>query len=130
MERGQKMRNYCTGFLCAMTILAGVGGCSMVQENRLTVQGGDPVVYRCGNGERIEARYYALSDNSLDFVKVRIPDGKEYTVPRVLSASGVRYTDDMELVWWTKGDSAFAEMRDANGDWQTSYDNCMASPGK
>jgi membrane-bound inhibitor of C-type lysozyme len=118
------MRKHGAGFLCGMIILAAVVGCSMVPESRLTVRGGDPVAYRCGNGEQIEARYYALSDNSLDFVKVRIPDGKVYTLPRVLSASGARYTDDMELVWWTKGDSAFAEMRDANGDWQTRYDNC------
>ncbi len=124
------MQSYSAGFLCCLIILACTGGCSTVKENRLTVRGGDPIVYRCGNGERIEARYYTLSDNSLDFVKVHVPDGKEYTLPRVLSASGVRYTDDMELVWWTKGDSAFAEMRDANGDWQTRYDNCKELPGK
>ena len=96
----------------------------------LTVKGGEPVVYSCGTEETITARYYSLSDDSLSFVKVTMPDGKVYTLPAVLSASGVRYTDDFELVWWTKGDTAFAEKRQENGEWKTLYEECRIVPEK
>jgi membrane-bound inhibitor of C-type lysozyme len=104
-----------------------VCGCSAAQGQPLTVNGGEAVSYQCGNGEQIVARYYALSDKSLDFVKLFMPDGKEYTLPQVMSGSGVRYSDDRELVWWAKGASAFAEVRDQNGEWQVHYDNCTES---
>ena len=100
------------------------------RSTNLAVTGGEAITYHCDNGEQIVARYYSLSDKSLDFVKVRLPDGKEYTLPQVLSGSGVRYTDDRELVWWTKGASAFAEMRDQNGEWQVRYDKCAESGDK
>jgi len=95
----------------------------------LTVCGGAPVVYKSDSGDRIIARYFALSDHSLDFVKVTLPGGKEYTLPQAMSASGVRYTDDRELVWWTKGNTAFAEFRDKNGQWKREYD-CKEIPIK
>ena len=93
----------------------------------LTVCGGAPVIYETGRGERIIARYFTLSDHSLDFVKVTLPGHKEYTLPQVMSGSGVRYTDDRELVWWTKGTTAFAEVRDENGQWKRVYD-CKEIP--
>ncbi len=98
---------------------------------RLTVSEGKAVRYACENGDRILATYYELSDGSLSFVKVRLPGGKVYTLPQALSASGARYTDDRELVWWTKGDSAFAEVRDDNGEWTPKYRDCrVTSEGK
>ncbi|HOI73472.1 MAG TPA: MliC family protein [Syntrophales bacterium] len=98
---------------------------------RLTVSGGMAVRYACENGDRVLATYYQLSDGSLSFVKVRMPDGKVYTLPQALSASGSRYTDDRELVWWTKGDLAFAEVRDDNGEWTQKYRDCrVTSEGK
>lgn len=116
--------------LCCAIILATVC-CGVAGEaQKLTVTGGEAITYGCENGAQIVARYYALSDQSLDFVKVRLPDGTEYTLPQVLSGSGVRYSDDRELVWWTKGDSAFAEMRDQNGEWQVRYDKCAESDTK
>jgi membrane-bound inhibitor of C-type lysozyme len=30
-------------------------------------------------------------------------DGKEYTLPQVISASGVRYSDEYSIQFWTKG---------------------------
>jgi len=88
----------------------------------LTVCGGNPVIYESDSGIRIIAKYFTLSDNSLGFVKVTLPGGREYTLPQVMSASGVRYTDDREFVWWTKGNTAFAEVRDENGQWKRKYD--------
>ncbi len=89
------------------------------------MRGGELVHYRCENGEQIVARYYSLSDDSLKFVKVVMPDGKEYTLPNVLSASGARYTDEVEKVWWTKGNSVFVQARDQDGGWQTEYRDCL-----
>ena len=118
------MRIKSSGILCCAIILAAACCCVAGEAQNLTVTGGEAITYQCENGVQIVARYYSLSDKSLDFVKVRLPGGKEYTLPQVLSGSGVRYSDDRELVWWTKGASAFAEMRDQNGDWQVKYDKC------
>ena len=112
-------------FVLATPASATCGGdCKGDGSCGLTVKGGEEVTYNCGSGETITARYYSLSDGSLNFVKVTLPDGKVYTLPAVLSASGVRYTDDFELVWWTKGDTAHAEKRQENGEWKTLYEEC------
>jgi membrane-bound inhibitor of C-type lysozyme len=105
----------------------GCAGCPL--KAGLGVQGGEPVIYQSGKGDRIVARYFSLSDKSLDFVKLALPGGKQYTLPCVLSASGARYTDERALVWWTKGDTAFAEVRDENGQWQRKYD-CRQIPAR
>ena len=80
--------------------------------------------YLCAGGERIGVTYYRLSDDSLDFVKVVLPDGKERTLPNAVSASGARYTDERELVWWTKGDTAFVQTRGPDGKWRISSKDC------
>ncbi len=98
------------------------------EEVRLAVTGGEPVVYRCSNGDRLAARYYGLSDGSLHFVKVLFPDGREFTLPQVLSASGARYTDDAELVWWVKGERVYVEKRDESGGWRPFYEECRLEP--
>jgi membrane-bound inhibitor of C-type lysozyme len=87
----------------------------------LTADFGPPVYYRSDNGDHFVARYGSLSDGSLHFVKVEMPDGKEYTLPQVVSASGVRYTDERELVWWTHQGTVRVDVRDADGNWETRY---------
>ena len=111
--------------LCAVLMLSCMTGCHFCEKGALTVLGGEPVDYQCENGDRIVARYYTLSDSSLHFVKVLLPDNEEYTLPQSISGSGARYTDDMMLIWWVKGDSVSVQMRDGNGDWQTIYENCF-----
>ncbi len=106
---------------CALFALARE---SFAADQSLSVTGGEPVVYSCDNGDRLVARYYSLSDESLFFVKVLFPDGKEYTLPQVVSASGARYTDDFEVCWWIKGDEAYVEKRDGEGEWQPLYKEC------
>lgn len=96
----------------------------------LSVVGGEPVVYDAGEGRRITARYYSLSDNSLSFVKLELPDGSAITLPNLASGSGARYSDDLNLVWWTKGDGAFAEKRDDSGQWKSLYPDCKEIPAK
>ncbi|MHB8771505.1 MAG: MliC family protein [Syntrophales bacterium] len=113
-----------------MAVSVLLAGCAGIGSDTLTVRPGERAVYRCEGGERIVARSYSLSDRSLDFVKVLLPDGREVTLPQALSASGVRYTDDREWVWWTKGDSAFAETRAPDGEWRIAYKNCRQTAEK
>ncbi|MCK9274074.1 MAG: MliC family protein [Syntrophales bacterium] len=109
-------------------MILSVTDCTCPRKRGLEVSGGDPVIYRCEKGGRIVARYYSLSDKSLDFVKVTMPDGRQYTLPQVVSGSGVRYTDERVLVWWTKGNFASVQMRDTQGKWRMLYDNCRKVP--
>lgn len=107
-----------------------VSGCCSLKKDSLTVRGGEKVIYQCEKGARIGAKYYSLSDDSLNFVKIVLPEGKEQTLPQALSASGARYTDDRELVWWIKGDAAIVETRDHEGNWQLKYRDCKVVPDK
>lgn len=120
-------RKYSFLLFCIIVIAT---GCAGVKHGELTVRGGEPVTYLCENGERIVARYYSLSDGSLGFVKLLMPDGRKYTLPNVVSGSGARFTDDRELVWWIKGDTAFVETRDRNGEWQITIRNCRVIRAK
>jgi len=110
--------------VCVLSLYAFAGAA----EQPLSVTGGEPVVYDCNNGDEVVARYYMLSDESLRFVKLLLPDGTEYTLPQVLSGSGARYTDDIELLWWIKGDDAYVEKRDETGEWRPLYSECRARP--
>lgn len=63
-----------------------------------------------------KADFYSLSDKSLYFVKVN--DGnKTYTLTRTISASGERYIDETQKIeFWTKGETAFIEELDSDGN--------------
>ena len=107
--------------------------CSCVPSMRptaLTVDIGPPVPYISEQGDRFVAKYGALSDGSLHFVKVKMPDGQEYTLPQVVSASGVRYTDERVLVWWTHQRTIRVDVRDAEGNWDTKYPELREVPAK
>lgn len=88
------------------------------------VRRGETVTYRCEGGAQITAAYYHLADESLRFVRLRMPDGREFTLPQGLSASGARYTDEAEWVWWIKGESARLETRRPDGEWRLMHDAC------
>jgi membrane-bound inhibitor of C-type lysozyme len=90
-------------------------------DSLLTVSVGQPISYESGKDERFSARYGQLSDGTLHFVKVTLPDGHEYTLPQVFSASGARYTDDRDLVWWEHQGTVRLDVRTAAGKWETKY---------
>lgn len=90
-------------------------------ETPLTVNLGSPVHYSSETGEPFVARYGSLSDGSLHFVKLKMPDGQGYTLPQIVSGSGVRYTDEREVVWWTHQGTVRVDVRDAEGKWVTKY---------
>ncbi len=110
--------------LILLLVCAAVSGCTIGKQTELTAILESRMIYQCANGEPVVAEYYTLADKSLHFVKLTLPDGREYTLPNVLSASGVRYTDDAELLWWTKGDTAFAQNRGPDGQWRSLYLDC------
>ena len=90
-------------------------------KTALSVDLGPPMVYENKNGDRFVAQYGSLSDGSLHFVKLKTPSGREYTLPQVLSGSGVRYTDEREIVWWTHQGNVRIDVRDSEGRWDTRY---------
>ena len=104
-------------------LLLGLAGCAPAPHS-LTVTGGAPIAYQCANDQKVQVSYYALSDDSLNFIKLALPDGKDYTLPQVVSASGARYTDEHEAVWWNKGSEGFVEVRGEQGEWQSAYTDC------
>jgi membrane-bound inhibitor of C-type lysozyme len=89
------------------------------QKETVTLKLNAPKIVRYQNkdGAQITARYFSLSNGSLDFVKLTMPDGMEYTLPHAVSASGERYTDGLKLVWWIKGSV-----------WKTSFDFSATAP--
>lgn len=95
-----------------------------------TVDIGQPVYYENKNGDQFVAKYGSLSDGSLHFVKVKMPDGKEYTLHQAISGSGARYTDDREIVWWEHHGSVRVDVRGTDGNWVTKYTDLKAVHGK
>jgi len=96
-----------------------------VKKDGLSISAGKCVTSECKNGQRIIAKYYSLSDGSLNFVKVTLPDRKGHTLPNGVSASGARYTDDLKLIWWIKGETAFAETRTESGECKSRIPTAM-----
>lgn len=87
-----------------LVILCILAACGCTANQRLGVKLDQPTYWRSPNGERFVARHGWLSDDSLSFVKVTMPDGRQWTLPRASAASGVRYTDEHTLVWWEHQD--------------------------
>ena len=115
----------------SMLIAFSLAGCDeSSRQTDLTVHMGQPVHYTSTDGEHFVARYGSLSDGSLHFVKVQMPGGQEYTLPQVVSASGVRYTDEKDLVWWTHQRTVLVEIRGAHGNWETKYSDLREVPEK
>lgn len=115
MNRSRLRRPSRTALALLVTALAGCA--AGIGRGGLAASLGPPVYYSGEQGERFVARYGSLGDGSLHFVRVQLPDGREFTLPQVVSASGVRYTDERELVWWTHQQAVHVEIRDAQGNW-------------
>ena len=89
---------------------------------------GSTIRYRCSGGEQLEATYFRLRDRSLAFVRLRIPGGRQLTLPQLASGSGARFSADRDVTWWIKGESGFLQQRDSKGEWSVSLKNCESSP--
>ncbi|MDA8109520.1 MAG: MliC family protein [Betaproteobacteria bacterium] len=84
---------------------AGLAACSSVPPAGPSVEGGATFAYTCSDGSVVAVRYYALSDGSLRFARLRMQDGTELTLPQLVSGSGARYSDD-HTTFWIKGNQA------------------------
>lgn len=77
------------------------------------------VIYQDNNGQKVTAVYHNPSDGKDTFsVTLKIPNRQPIILKQGFAASGVRYTDDKTLVWWTKGGEAFIMEPDGKGDWE------------
>lgn len=99
-------------------------------EESLTVDIEPRVSYESETGEKFTARYGSLSDDTLHFVKLKMPDGHEYTLPQAVSGSGTRYTDDREIVWWEHHGAVRVDVRGSDGKWMTKYSDLKVVHGK
>ena len=106
-----------TAGLVMSILVASLSGCNANPDQKLMVDIGPPVYYKGDKGDLFIARYGSLSDGSLDFVKLEMPDGQAYTLPNVISGSGVRYTDERQLVWWLHQGTVRIDIRNADGNW-------------
>ena len=114
-------------FVAAAAALLTAASCSKPAESGLKVIKTSEALYKCSDGSSIKTAYYALSDNSLNFVKIFLNNSEEYTLPQLVSASGARYSDEHTLEFWIKGDSASLFTLDDNGEWVLSKEGTAAS---
>lgn len=114
-----------------MVLAVFLGACLGNPQNKIpTVDIGPPVYYKSKNGDQFVARYGSLSDGTLHFVKVKMPDGREYTLHQAVSGSGARYTDDREIAWWEHHGSIRIDVRDSEGKWKTKYSDLEVVSGE
>jgi len=104
--------------LWIITIVVLIIGCVGNNFKNITVIMGKRNYYENNTGEIIEAVFCELSDKSLHFVKLEMPDGKEYTLPQLLSGSGARYSDEREIEFWIKGNNATIKKRNIDGEFE------------
>lgn len=72
------------------------------------------VTFSCDANKNIKAIFYK------DRVVISLSDGRNMSLPQVLSGSGARYANfDESFVFWNKGDTAFV-----NEGNSTTYQNC------
>jgi membrane-bound inhibitor of C-type lysozyme len=120
-----------TWFMIAIALFLNAWVISPVKgEETLTVDIGQPVYYESANGDRFVARYGSLSDGTLHFVKLKMPDGREYTLPQAVSGSGARYTNDREIVWWEHQGKIRVDIMADDGKWVTKYSDLKVVRGK
>ncbi len=110
-----KVSSRCIPFIFLIILLA---SCAIEKHGTLTVLVGNPCTYHCTDGSTVTARFCTLSDKSLEFVKITFDDGSEYTLPRLVAASGVRYTDEFTFQFWVKGSGVTIWKMNEQGSWE------------
>lgn len=110
-----------------ISVLLLIQGCAQRKPHsndvELQVLGGEALSYQCEGNAQIKVKYYSLSDSSLSFVKLQLPNDPEITLPSVLSASGINYSNS-SLTWSEKGGVASVYVLDKDRHWLPLYTNC------
>lgn len=89
------------------------------------------VTYLCDEGKQIKATFYEGKARSVEpgakpipsgSVEIVLSDGRNFTLPQTISASGIRYANENEtFIFWSKGDTAFV---DEQGE--LTFQNCLS----
>ena len=114
-QQGQEAMKSMLAMVCLLA------ACSCATNQQLGAKLDKATYWRSQQGEQFVARYGALSDDSLRFVKVTMPDGREVTLPQAISASGARYTDEKDLVWWEHQGTVRVDVRREDGKWDENH---------
>ena len=73
--------------------------------------------FACDAGKTVTA---VFTNGAQSSVKLTLSDGRELSLPQVLSGSGARYANgDESFVFWNKGNTAFITEND-----KTTYNGC------
>ena len=110
-------RNRFIAIAVILLVLAFIG-CSTKPKEKLGIELVQEVEYQCSDESIVNVRFYKLSDDSLGFVKVKVTDKEEYTLPQVIAASGVRYSDEYRIQFWTKGNTMTLYEMNSNREWE------------
>lgn len=95
-----------------------LGGCKNGNKEELGIKVVYEAEYICLDQSRIEARYFSLTDDSLNFVKIKMPDGEKHTLPQVIAASGARYSDEHSIQFWIKGNAMTLYAMGEEDEWK------------
>lgn len=96
----------------------------IIKNNELHITKGIIFSYQCERGVQVSTKYYSLSDDSLSFIKLTLPNEPEITLAQAISASGSRYSNE-SLEWYVKGNKGFVQVRNNKQKWVFMYKNCQ-----
>lgn len=112
-----------TLWLCWLGMVSLLQGCATSRVGDLSILAREPLTYQCDGSHQVIVKYYALSDESLLFVKLWLPDTPEMTLAGEASASGMRYFNG-SVAWQGKGSQASMQVRNQYNQWQFHYREC------
>ncbi|QTQ13404.1 MliC family protein [Treponema parvum] len=117
------MKKTVYAFVLSLSVLFLFVSCKSTKESSdlsVIVTGSEE--YVSASGKKLSVKFYSLSDQSLDFIKVQDAEGNKFTCAHVISASGARYSNEISHEFWFKGDSLSVFVSDGNGSWNNGED--------
>jgi membrane-bound inhibitor of C-type lysozyme len=70
------------------------------------------ITYQCAANQTLAVRVIPATPGKGEEVQLTLPDKSALTLPRVVSASGAKYSNG-NFTFWSKGNTAFVEQGDA-----------------
>ena len=103
-----------------------LSACSSLSAPLLTVIKHPTRAFLCDGAHQITITHFQLSDQSLAFAKIQLPELPEFTLPQVNSASGITYANG-SVQWTEKGKEASVWVLEKKDEWQPLFRDCMAT---